>query len=108
MASPIRSPTPLDELKFVETWIRCFATQARAKKLKDHKFAGEEHKVKYIFFASAGCVTIRKISVMADARELEGLTFSQISDIILRKLRPKKKLVIVQMTKKREKYQRKG
>lgn len=34
MASLIRCLSYLDELKFVETWMQCFATQARTKKLK--------------------------------------------------------------------------
>lgn len=40
MASPIRCFSRLDEPEFTETRIRCFATQARAKKLKDNEQRG--------------------------------------------------------------------
>lgn len=48
---------------------------------------------------SIGCEAIRNISVMTYPRELEDLTFSQISDIIKRNLHPKKKLIIAERTK---------
>lgn len=37
MVSPIGCLSHSDEPELVETWIRCFAAQARVKKLKDSK-----------------------------------------------------------------------
>lgn len=49
--------------------------------------------------ASAVCEAVRKISIMAYPEELEDLTFSEISDIIKKKVATKKKLVIAERTK---------
>lgn len=81
----------MDEPEFVKTFFQCFAAQSRAKKLKDNQARGKENEITELFLDSAGCKPIKKISVMADTRQLENSTFVAISEIIKRSLQPKKK-----------------
>lgn len=92
MASPTGSLIPLDELEFVETWIRYFAIQARTKKLKDHQVTGWENEITNLFLVSTRSEALRKISVFAYPRELGDLVYSQIPDIVKRNLKPKKEV----------------
>ena len=45
MASPIGSSLVLEDPEYVDTWIHCFAANARFKKLKDNKNRGGEIKI---------------------------------------------------------------
>lgn len=67
----------LDEPEFVEIWLQCFATLARAKYLKD-KASERENEITDIFRASADCEAIMKIYVMAYTKQLEKLSFVEI------------------------------
>ena len=52
-----------------------------------------------LFLATAGCKAVMKISNMAYPRNLEVLTFEEISRVIRKNMRPKKKLVVAERTK---------
>ena len=99
MASPTKNELSLEEPEYVETWIRCFAANARTRKLKDNKERGGENEITDLFLATAGCEAVMKISTMAYPRNLEDLTFEEISQVIRKNMRPKKKLVVAERTK---------
>lgn len=99
MASPVGPLTRLGEPDFVEMWLKCFSAYARSKKLQDKKGLGGENEITDLFLATAGCESNMKISVMAYTKDLEDLTFEEISQIIRNNVRPKKKLVIAERTK---------
>lgn len=50
----------------------------------------QENEITDLFLVSAGCETIRKISIMVCPKELEDLTFSEILDM-MKKICDKKK-----------------
>ena len=102
MASPIGCLTTLDYPKYVET---CFEALDRATKLRDRRSEGEQNEITDIFLATAGCEAIQKVSTMAYPRNLEDLTFKEICEVIKSNIRPKKRLVIVKITKVQEKRQ---
>ena len=79
-----------------EAWLRSFAALSRSKKLKDTK---EAREVADLFLAKAGVNAVRIVSVMAKPRELEEMTFGEIKNLILEKLRPKKKLVVAERSR---------
>ena len=99
MASPIGCLTSLDDPKYVETWIRCFDALARVKKLRDRRSEGEQNEITDMFFATAGCEAIQKVSTMAYSRNQEELIFKEIGEVIKRDIRPKKRLVVAKRTK---------
>ena len=63
MASQIGCLTTLDDPEYVETWIRCFESLARMKKLRDRQNEGEQ--ITDVFLATAGCEAIQKVSTIA-------------------------------------------
>lgn len=99
MASPIGYSLVLEDPEYVDTWIRCFAANARCKKLKDNKNTGGENEITDLFMATAGCEAIMKVATMVYPRELEEMTFEEISQVIKGNMRPKKRLVIAERTK---------
>ena len=99
MASLIGCLARLDDPEYVETWIKCLGALARVKKLRDRRSEGEENEITVVFLTTAGCEAIQKISTMAYPRNLEELTFQEISEVIKRNIRPKKKLVIAERRK---------
>ena len=94
MASPIGYQLSLEDHDFVDTWLRCFAANARTKKLKDNKENGRENEITDLFLPTAGCEAIRKVSTMAYSTNLEDLTFEKKSQIIRKNKRVKKRLVV--------------
>ena len=52
-----------------------------------------------MFLTADGCEAIQKISMMADPRNPEELTFKEIGEVIKKNIRPKKRLVIAERTK---------
>ena len=52
-----------------------------------------------MFLAIAGCEAIQKVSTVAYPRNLEELIFKEISEVIKRNIRPKKRLIIAERTK---------
>ena len=99
MASPIGSLTTLDDPEYVETWIRCFDALAREKKLRDRRSKEEQNEITDMFLATAGCEAIQKVSTMAYQRNLEELTFKEISEVIKKNIRQKRRFVIAERTK---------
>ena len=51
-----------------------------------------------MFLARAGCKAIQRVLMMAYPRNLEKLTFNEISEVIKRNIRPKKRLFITERT----------
>ena len=98
MVSPIGCLTTLNNTEYVETWIRCFEVLARVKKLRDRQSEGEQNEITDMFLSTAGCKAIQRVSMMAYPRNLEELTFKEISKAIKRNIRPKKRLVIMKIT----------
>ena len=52
-----------------------------------------------MFLTTAGCEAIQRVSTMPYSRNLEELAFKEISEVIKRNIRPKKRLVITERTK---------
>ena len=79
-----------------EAWLRSFSALSRSKKLKDGK---DEKEVTDLFLSRAGVQAVRDVSLMAHPNELEKMDFKDIKELILAKMRPKKKLVIAERSK---------
>ena len=94
MASPIGYALVFEDPEDVDTWMRCFAANARSKKLKDNKKQRGENEIADLFMANAGCEAIMKVVTIVYPREVEEMTFGEISQVIKRNMRPKKRLVI--------------
>ena len=77
--------------------MRYFPAQAKAKQLKENKGYSDENEITDLFLATAGPEAIMKISLMTYLRELEELTIHQIKEIILKNIRPQKRLLIVEI-----------
>ena len=99
MVLPIRCLTTLDNLEYVETWIRCFEVLARVKKLRDRQSEGEQYEITDMFLTTAGCEAIERVSMMTYPRNLEEQNCKEISEVIKRHIRSKKKSVIMKRTK---------
>ena len=99
MASLIGCLTTLDDPEYVEKWISCFEALARVKKLRVRRSEGEQNEITDMFFATAGCEAIQKVSTIAYPRNLEELTFKEFGEVIKRNIRSKKRLVIAERTK---------
>ena len=54
MAAAIGILTRLEDLDYVEMWLKCFAAHARTKMLQDKKNIGGENVITDLFLASAG------------------------------------------------------
>ena len=101
MASPIGYLTSCDETKYVETWIRCFATLARVKKLdqKTRKPPEGRMRLRVYFWLQQDVKPLRKLSIIVySPTQLEDLTFGEISTFMKRNVL-KKNLVIAERTK---------
>ena len=55
--------------------MRCVASLTRVKKLKDEKANGGEDETADLFWATKGYEALKKISKIANAGELEQLTY---------------------------------
>lgn len=86
----------MDEPDFVETWLQCFTANTKSKKLKDNKTGEGENDVFNLFLASAKCKAIMKISLMIYSKKLENFTIEEISEIIKKNMRLKKRLVVAE------------
>lgn len=80
IASEIGCLSRLDESEFIESWIRCFAPQGRAQKLRDNQTKKKKELID-IFLTSTDCGAIMIISVSAYPKKLENLSFVEISEI---------------------------
>ena len=89
MASLIRYQLFLEDPDFVDTRLRCFATSARTKTLKDDEEKGRENEITDLFLATVGCEAIMKVSTMVYSANLEDLTLEKISQIIRINMKPK-------------------
>ena len=67
----------LEDPDFVDTQLRCFATIARTKNLKDDKEKGGEKRIIDLYLAKAGCEVKMKVSTMAYPTNLEDLTLKK-------------------------------
>ena len=76
-----------------EAWIRIFSAKCRYKKLKD---TGESKEITDFFISLAGLNVVQHVATMVKPQKLEDIFFSEIEDIIMEKIRPKKKLIIVE------------
>ena len=99
IASPIGCLTTLNDAEYVETWIRCIEALARVKKLRDRRSRVKQNEITDMFLSTAACKAIQRVSTMAYPRNLEELTFKEISKVIKRNIRPKNRLVIAERTK---------
>ena len=93
---------PLTDAEATEAWLRALAAKGRSKKLVDNLGSEEEPRpseVTDLFLSEAGVAAIRQVSIMAAPLELENMTFQDIRDLILGKVRPKKPLVIAERTR---------
>ena len=72
-----RSLTTLGDQEYKETWIRCFAALAMAKKLKDEKASGGENEIMDLFLATTNSDAVKEISVMSYSKGLE-FTYEEI------------------------------
>ncbi len=86
-----------------EAWLRQLAALARSKGIKDVA-ADEEtatdacYGITDLFISRAGLDSLETLSLMAAPRELESMSFAEIKQLVLRTIRPKKKLVIAERT----------
>ena len=85
-----------------EAWVRQLAALARSKNIVDVK-ATDDSDAKYditdLFISRAGLESIKRLSLMAMPQQLEDMTFTDIKPLILKTIRPKKKLVIPERIK---------
>ena len=98
MASSIGYQLSLEDFHFVDTWLRCFAASARTKKLKGNKKKGGEKEITDLFLATARSEAIIKVCTMVYPTNLKDLIFEEISQIIRRNMRPKKRLIVAERT----------
>ena len=87
---------PLEDCEQTEAWLRALAAKGRSKKFED---SGEKNEITDLFLSEAGMDAIRQVTVMAAPRVLEEMAFNDIREIILAKMRPKKRLVIAERTR---------
>ena len=96
MASQAERGMPLEDSEQTEAWLRALAAKGRSKKLKDTE---EDMEFTDLFLSEAGTDAIRQVSLMAAPLILEEITFKRIREIILNKIKPKKKLVNAEQTR---------
>ena len=85
----------LEDPELTEAWLRSFAALSRTKGLKD---SAKEKEVTDLFLSRLSVEVFRKVSIMVHPKELETMTFEDIRQVILNKIRPKKKLIIAERT----------
>ncbi|PAA81730.1 hypothetical protein BOX15_Mlig033926g4 [Macrostomum lignano] len=90
------SDLPLNDPAMTEAWLRSFAALSRSKKLTD---SNEDRQITDLFLSKAGVEAVRRVSVMAQPKELENMDFADIRKLIMEKVAPKKRLVIAERSK---------
>jgi hypothetical protein len=87
----------LDDPGLTEAWLKSFAALSRTKGLKDTEEEG--NKVTDLFLSRVGVEALRKITLMAQPKDVEKMPFKEIQQLIVDNIRPKKKITIAERTK---------
>ena len=97
MASRSTTDLQLDDPGLTEAWLKSFAALSRTKGLKDTKEGG--NKVTDLFLSRVGLEALKKITLMAQPKDIEQMPFDEIQQLIVDNIRPKKKITLAERTK---------
>ena len=76
-----------------ETWLRVFEAAARHKKLND---GDRTRRITDFFISSAGISAVHKVAIMCKPLVLENMKFEEIKAIIMKNIKPHKKVVLAE------------
>ena len=83
----------MDNPDKTEAWLRVFSAKCRHKKLRD---TDDSKEITDFFIATTGLNAIQQVTTMVKPYNLEDMNFADIEQIIMEKIRPKKKLIIAE------------